>query len=182
MQRRDELGRTEVRFRIRSWPLEIVNAKPVDDVFIGEEIDEIGPQVAPELFSGFDAEQFPASSLPALGLAIAAYQVDAETGEAMSMALRRALFEQGRNIGDPTVLAELAAEHRVSDRSPETGTDAVIGDYEQGKQLGVVGSPHFMFGDQSAFCPVLSIARVDGHLQVSFDEAAAEQMLSSIFA
>ena len=62
LQRRDELGRPDVHLQIRSWPHEIVNGKPVDGAFIGDEIDEITPQVAQDLFAGFKVSAFPAST------------------------------------------------------------------------------------------------------------------------
>ncbi|HPB44475.1 MAG TPA: hypothetical protein PLP95_01340 [Microthrixaceae bacterium] len=44
--RRAEMGRSDVRLHVRAWPLELVNATPMDPEFIAEEIDEIRPQVA----------------------------------------------------------------------------------------------------------------------------------------
>jgi len=47
--------------------------------------------------------------LPALTLAAAEYGHDVRTGEAVSMALRRALFEDGRDIPDDRLLRPVAA-------------------------------------------------------------------------
>ena len=38
--RRDALG-VDTRLRVRAWPLELVNGKPMDAAFIGEEVVEI---------------------------------------------------------------------------------------------------------------------------------------------
>jgi len=62
-------------------------------------------QVAPDLFRRFDAEYFPNSTLPALAVADAAFEQSLETGEAVSFALRDALFEEGLDISRPDVLA-----------------------------------------------------------------------------
>jgi predicted DsbA family dithiol-disulfide isomerase len=179
IDRRHQLGRDDVRLRIRAWPLELVNDAPVDGHFIGEEIDEIAPQVAPDLFTGFDAGQFPASSLPALALTAAAYEVDDATGEAVAMELRRQLFEHGRNVADPALLADVAERSGVA----TTGSAAtVIADWAEGRSRGVVGSPHFFVGGESLFCPVLDIHRVDGALVVRVDEPAYEQFVTRCFS
>jgi hypothetical protein len=104
IRQRHQLGRDDVRFRIRGWPLELVNGEPVDAHFVSEEIDEIKPQVAPDLFAGFDPGQFPAGTLPALALTAAAYEIGDGIGEAVAMQLRQLVFEHGRNVADPAVL------------------------------------------------------------------------------
>ena len=65
VDRRDELGRTDVVLRVRAWPLEHVNHTPLDPAFIAEEVAAIRVQVAPDLFTGFVPGAFPATSLPA---------------------------------------------------------------------------------------------------------------------
>lgn len=178
IERRHQLGKDDVHLRIRAWPLELVNGQPVDGHFIGEEIEEIKPQVAPDLFTGFDAEQFPDSSLPALALTAAAYDVDDATGEAVAMELRRLLFEEGRDVSDAALLAGVAERHGVA----TTGdVDAARDEWTEGRSRGVVGSPHFFVGDQSLFCPVLDIHRVDGALVVKVDERAYAGLVASCF-
>ena len=178
IERRHQLGRDEVRFRIRSWPLELVNGSPVDAHFIDEEIDEIKPQVAPDLFANFDAGQFPASTLPALALTAASYELGDSTGEAVAMQLRKLVFEHGRNVADPAVLAELAQHYGVT----TLGDAAVVRDeWTNGRTRGVLGSPHFFVDGESLFCPVLDIRRVDGRLVVKVDEQAYEAFVTHCF-
>ncbi|CAB4886927.1 unannotated protein [freshwater metagenome] len=179
LQRRAELGRHDVHLRIRSWPLELVNGKPVEAAFIGEEIDEIRPQVADDLFTGFDVQSFPASSLPGLALTALAYAVDDSTGEAVAMELRRLLFEDGVDVADAAVLAAVAERHGLGGVGD---TDAVLAEYAEGRASNVVGSPHFFVGDTSIFCPTLDIKRVDGVLQVKVDEDAFEALVATIFS
>lgn len=178
IERRHQLGRDDVCFRIRSWPLELVNGEPVDAHSIGEEIDAIKPQVAPDLFTGFDAEQFPASSLPALALTAAAYEIDDVTGETVAIQLRRLLFEHGRDVNDPAVLAEVAQHSGV----PGLGDVAVVRDeWIAGRERGVIGSPHFFVDGESVFCPVLDIRHVDGALVVKVDADAFEAFVARCF-
>lgn len=173
VQRREASGST-VTLRVRAWPLELVNGHPLDAAFIGEEIVDLRAQVASDLFLGFDEARFPGSTLPALALAEAAYRVGEETGEAMSLALRDALFEQGRDVGDPAVLDELASAHGVP---PVEAVDvaAVSASLDEGRARGVVGSPHFFTPSGGFFCPALDIRRVDGHLRITSDIEAFDR-------
>ena len=178
IERRRTLGRDDVHLQIRSWPLELVNGKPVDAHFIGEEIDEILPQVGEGLFRNFDVNAFPASSLPGLALTAQAYALDDAVGEAVATELRSLLFEQGVDVGDAAVLAEVAVRHGVTG---EADIDVALAEYAEGRERGVIGSPHFFVGEHSIFCPTLDIKRVDGVLQVSIDEAAFESLVDICF-
>jgi predicted DsbA family dithiol-disulfide isomerase len=181
VDRRRELGRHDVRLHVRAWPLELVNGEPLDPGLIDEEVGELRTQVAPDLFGGFSRADFPATSIPALRLAAAAYGRDDETGEHVSLALRRVLFEEGQDIADPAVLAAIAADRRVAiDLS--SGMDAVVADWREGQRRGVVGSPHFFVGGEGFFCPSLEITRDDGgHLTIRVDHAGLEAFLDRCF-
>jgi predicted DsbA family dithiol-disulfide isomerase len=170
VDRRAVLGRADVGLRVRAWPLELVNDAPLDPAMIGEEVDALRLQVAPDLFTGFDPSRFPDSSLPGLTLAATAYGHSLGAGERVSLALRDALFEDGLEIAHDGVLLEIAAAAGVE--SPTEGArETVLADWEEGRQRGVVGSPHFFVGDEGFFCPSLDISRVDGELRVSSDRA-----------
>jgi predicted DsbA family dithiol-disulfide isomerase len=167
------------RLHVRSWPLELVNGRPLDPGFIAEEVEEIRAQVAADLFTGFREDAFPPSSLPAMALAAAAYERGLATGEDVSLALRRALFEDGLDISDPSVLGAVAAEHGLA--LDDAAEDAVRAEWELGKARGVIGSPHFFTPGGGFFCPALDIARVDGHLRITGDEAGFGAFLASCF-
>lgn len=181
VERRRERGLDDaVVLRVRAWPLELVNGRPLDPPFIADEVDELRIQVAPDLFTGFDATQFPATSLPAMALAARAYETGDRLGEAVSLALRDAIFEQGRDVADPQVLAAVAAEHGLA--PGPGGEQAVLADWEDGKRRGVIGSPHFFGRHGDAFCPSLDIKRVEGHLQISADPASMEALLDDLLS
>jgi predicted DsbA family dithiol-disulfide isomerase len=165
VERRHELGRDDVVMWVRAWPLELVNQRPLDPAFIAEEIDEIRTQATPDLFTGFDVATFPASSLPAFALAAAAHRKDPHTGEAVSLALRQLLFEDGADVGSLDALAPLANQHglTVEDIDHET----VRADHADGVRRGVVGSPHFFTAGGGFFCPALDVSRDShGHLRI----------------
>ncbi len=172
VEERSRVARNDVHLRICAWPLEVVNAKPVEAEFIAEEIEAISGQVDGDYFPGFSVSSFPDSSIGALALASAGYGVDDPTGEAISLELRRQLFNEGVNIADPQVLAGIAGRHGVSfdEHDVEAHTAVVMGEYERGKERGVIGSPHFFTERDDYFCPALKIQRDSaGQLEVASD-------------
>lgn len=176
--RREAVGRQDVQLRVRAWPLEIVNGQPLDPDFIAEEVDDIRDQVAPDLFGGFVVEHFPTSSLPALAVAAAGYRVASQVGEAVSLALRSLLFEQGEDIGRGDVLARVAADHGLE--VTDADRDAVLEDHRDGVRRGVIGSPHFFTPSGDFFCPALDVSRDDrGHLRITADPDGFEAFLTA---
>jgi predicted DsbA family dithiol-disulfide isomerase len=167
VERRRELG-ADFALHVRAWPLELVNGEPLDAEHVAGSVRALQDQVVPDLFSGFDPRRFPATSLPALELAAAAYDVDVRTGERASLAIRDALFEEGRDIADHRELERIAVAVGVP--GAWATDDRVQADWREGQQRGVVGSPHFFVGDSDFFCPSLDIRRQDGDLRVQLDE------------
>jgi predicted DsbA family dithiol-disulfide isomerase len=170
---RDQLS-PESMILVRAWPLELVNGKPLDPVVTAAHVAELRRDVAPELFRGFDPDAMPATTLGALALVEAANDADPSLGETISVALRDALFEEGRRIDD-NMLVRLARRG---------GLDvAVIGEsqrvearLEEGRARGVKGSPHIFIGDGGMFCPLLDMERSqtgDLHMKERFERFEA---------
>lgn len=179
---RREAGGPDVRLRVRAWPLEEVNGEPLDPGFIAEEVDEIRAQVAPDLFAGFDPAAFPATSMPALALASAAYDLDLVTGEAVSLELRDLLFEHGVDIADADALAGVAERNGVAFDPANPHLGAVRADHAEGKQRGVIGSPHFFTPAGGFFCPSLDVSRDSGgHLRITADPDGFRRFVDSCF-
>ncbi len=181
VRRRKEMGRGEEGLRVRAWPLELVNGAPMDPATTAEHVRDLRDQVAPDLFTGFDPAHFPPTTLPALALVTAAYGQGDGTGEAVSLALRHALFEEGRDISNPDVLDGMAEAHGVTAPSA-ADEEAVLAEWHQGEARGVKGSPHFFCGDADAFCPTLDISRdEEGHLHLHRNVALLNQFLATCF-
>lgn len=166
----------DVVLRVRAWPLELVNGAPMEPNMLAAKIEVLRGSVAPELFAGFDPSRLPTTSLPALALAAAGYRVDDVTGQRASLHLRDALFENGANIADTDVLADLASSLGITD--PSIGAADVLADWHDGQARGVLGSPHYFVDGAGYFCPALQIEHIDGELVVqpdptSFDEFVA---------
>jgi predicted DsbA family dithiol-disulfide isomerase len=177
---RTELGRDDVVLRVRAWPLEIVNGRPLDPHFVAEEIDDIRRQIAPDLFHGFSEAAFPASSLPALTLAAAAYDHDLVVGERVSLALRDLLFEQGVDTADTSVLQRVADDHGVE--VDLTDSDPVLAEHALGVERSVIGSPHFFTPAGGFFCPALDVHRdAGGHLRITADAGGFDRFITGCF-
>jgi predicted DsbA family dithiol-disulfide isomerase len=178
--------RHDVGLWVRAWPLELVNGTPLTGVTAAAEVEALRATVAPDLFTGFDPGHFPSSSGPALALAAYAHGLDPALGERVSLGLRHALFEEGRDVADPAVLRWVAGRHGFE--LPDLGAwaDAVVADWTEGVSRGVVGSPHFFFRgadqtEQGWFCPTLHITHVDGRLSIEVDHAALTAFLEACF-
>lgn len=181
VERRRDAGRDDVVLAVRAWPLELVNGTPLDPDFIAEEVEEIHDQVAGELFAGFRAETFPATSLPAMALAAEAYRAGPEVGERVSLRLRELLFEEGRDVASPDVLEAVAAEHGLHPDAAE-GRARVEAEHAEGRERGVIGSPHFFTPAGGFFCPSLDVGRdAAGHLRITADPDAFDAFVASCF-
>jgi predicted DsbA family dithiol-disulfide isomerase len=179
VRKRESVPRDVVLW-VRAWPLEVVNGEPLDAGFVADEVAELRAQVAPDLFTGFDPESFPSTSLPSLALTAAAYRRDQATGESVALALRDLVFEDGRDISDPAVLEEVAMRFGI-DAEP-VDADTVTADHDEGVARGVVGSPHFFTPEGSFFCPSLDVSRDDdGELHVRFDQNGFAQFVDACF-
>jgi len=173
--RREDQG-AGVTLAVRAWPLELVNGAPLNVDMIDEEIRALRAQVAPDLFKGFSPATFAATSLPALALTAAAYDRDSSTGEAVALALRWALFEEGRDISDSGVLADIAGAFDVA-WSEGDATEQVLDEWSDGASRGVVGSPHFFVGGEGWFCPVLDIGHAGGEFRITESAVALDLLL-----
>jgi predicted DsbA family dithiol-disulfide isomerase len=177
---RRPIGSVVPRFRVHPWPLELVNGEPLSPSFVADEISALQASVAPDLFVGFDEAHFPTTTLDALALVESAYRIGLRVGEEMSLTLRSALFEEGRDIADRSELARCAEDLAVPWPEPEDRV-AVEDSLRTGRSRGVVGSPHFFTTDGDVFCPTLDIRRIDGRLHITQDAAAVERLVASCF-
>jgi predicted DsbA family dithiol-disulfide isomerase len=179
IDQRDARG-IEVPLRIRAWPLEIVNQKPLDPELIAEEVEAIRTQVAPDLFTGFDQTRFPSTSMPALALTAGAYAIRPQIGERVALALRWALFEEGRDIASPHVLLDIAQAAGIA-LPHNCELDRVRDDLTEGQARGVIGSPHFFIGDTNYFCPTLDITHADDGLHIAGDPDTFDCFIETCF-
>ena len=169
-----------VTVHVRAWPLEWVNGSGLDVTAVEAKAKALTEQLGVDDFSGLDHGQWPVSTIQALELAAAGYARDMATRLAVRIDLRAALFEQGRNVDDPEVLAEIAARHELP--VPDPGACAAVqADYDEGRARGVSGSPHFFVGQDDFFCPALDLGHdADGNLTARLDTEGLASFFSRI--
>ena len=183
-QRRAAAGRDEPRLDVRAWPLEIINGAALDAHHVAAEIEGLRAVVAPEMFQGFDLEHYPTTTMPAFALtAAAAATGDLLLVERVALAIRNALYEEGRDISDPEVVAALGHEFGIAPLDDATTRAALDADLERGRARGVIGSPHF-FADDGAnwFCPALAISRDDAGRFIIDWKDGGEEFIERILA
>ncbi len=184
IDRRGERGLDEPRLRIRAWPLELINGRPLDPHHVEAEIVALRGSIRPDLFAGFSVDTFPKTSMTAFALSTAADRVgDPALSEAVGMALRDAVFEQGLDIGQPDVVALIATRFGLDPLDAEATEAAIRADWHEGRERGVVGSPHFFTAEGGNwFCPALAISRDDvGNFIVAWKEGN-EAFVGSVFS
>jgi predicted DsbA family dithiol-disulfide isomerase len=164
--RRTELGVTGPRLEVRAWPLELVDDSPIDADEVAEHVEALREQVAPGLFKHFTSTTVPHTALPAFALAAEAYAHGDDLGEAVSLAVRSALFEDGLDISDSHVLTAIARAHGLG-RPSARARDAYRADYDEGRDRAVRGSPHFFVGERDAFSPFLAIEEHDHDITIT---------------
>ena len=170
----------DAEIRVRAWPLEWVNGRPLDAVATAHKIGSLREQLGIEAFVGFRVDHWPHTTIPALNLAAAAYEKNSTTGLEISLALRAALFEQGEDISDPDVLAAIADTSGLG-RPPTEPSQSVLADYAEGQRRGVSGSPHFWVDDHDYFCPSLDLGHdAAGELTARFDPDGLKAFLSKV--
>lgn len=172
---RDSRG-VDLLMRVRAWPLERVNGHAESGKELAPKVQALRDSVAPELFRGFDADSFPATSWPALVAEAAAYLDDPTRGERFSMAVRTALFEDGRDISDAKVISELL--DGVADDDDRDAAEQVMADWHDGQARQVIGSPHFFVGGEDFFCPSMTIERSGGVLDIAFDKSGFDEFVN----
>lgn len=184
IDRRTERGFDEPRLRIRAWPLELINGAPLDPDHIAAEIVALRGSVRPDLFKGFATDTFPGTSMAAFALTAAADRTgDPVLIEEVGMALRDAVFEQGLDIGRPEVVTTVAARFGLTPLDADATEAAVRADWDEGRQRGVIGSPHFFTPDGGGwFCPGLAISRdAAGDFVVAWKEGS-EAFVDGVFS
>ena len=173
---------SHVPIRVRAWPLEWVNGRPLDPDDVAAEVAALRRAVVPDLFAGFDPAALPRTTIPALGLAAAAYQLGDDAGEGVSLRLREALFEEGRDLTDPVELRAIGLEFGVEPLPGPAAEAAVRADWELGRTRNVRGSPHFFVGTRDWFCPSLRVSHVGSAFDVSLDSAALDDFYAIALA
>jgi predicted DsbA family dithiol-disulfide isomerase len=98
-----------VRLRERAFPLEVYGGGPPDRQELELEIWLAALQEPEAVFKPLP-DDWPTTTLPAFEGAWCAFQQGEAAGHDFDLRIRRAFFSEGRNIGRPEVILELARE------------------------------------------------------------------------
>jgi predicted DsbA family dithiol-disulfide isomerase len=142
-----------VRLRMRPFPLE-VGGEPAPRDILEQEWWLAALQEPEAEFAPFRGDDWPTTTLPAFHAAWAAGRQGEATGHDFDLRIRRAFFAQGRNIGRPDVLVELAREGGLDldrftrDMDSGEAKAAVLAERQSGRErYGVRGTPTLMLAD-----------------------------------
>jgi predicted DsbA family dithiol-disulfide isomerase len=146
----------EVRFDLRAFPLELVNARPTPRHLLDAEIPVVGalaPDFGWQIWHG-DPAAYPATVLLALEAVQAAKEQSAAASEQLDLALRRAFFVESRSFGMRHVTLEVAATCADVDVAllaaaldDGRARRTVFEQWQAAEQAGVQGSPHVFLPD-----------------------------------
>jgi predicted DsbA family dithiol-disulfide isomerase len=159
-----------VRLRIRPFPLEIYSNLPTPRDILEQEWWLAALQEPAASFARFSGSDWPTTTLPAFE---AAWYVASQGDDALhdfDLRVRRAFFAEGRNIGRPEVLTEIASEAGLDAdalaRQLESGEarPAVLREYELGRdRYRVHGTPTMMLADGTRLRAPIAYPSMDDH-------------------
>ena len=142
-----------VKLRQRAFPLEIYGGGPPNRKELELEIWLAALQEPEAVFKPFK-EDWPSTTLPAFEGAWCAFQLGEMIGHDFDLRIRRAFFYEGRNIGQPEVILELAREagldmdHFTGLFTSSEARTAVVQEGWLGKEIYKVrGTPTVMLAD-----------------------------------
>ncbi len=140
--------------RTRFFPLELLRGEGPPRDILEQEWWLASLQEPAALFTPYSSDDFPTTTLPAFDAVWAARRQGDDIATDYDLRVRRAFFGEGRNIGRPGVLHDIAREagldlarfqHDVA--SPEARS-AVLAESRAGReQYHVRGTPTLMLGD-----------------------------------
>lgn len=152
---RDHLGADQLIFDLRSYPRELVVGDETTVESTKREVVALA-QLEPTAFSALRLEAWPTSNLPAFEAQKWGFSQGQEIGESFDLALRRAVFLHGHNLGIRSELLAVAeTEGLMADQLGAALDDgrfrkAVKADLDDALTQGVTGSPHLVLPDGTA--------------------------------
>lgn len=152
---RDHLGADHLIFDHRSYPRELTEGNEIDAEAAKREVVAIA-QLEPTAFSALRSESWPTTNLPAFEAQKWGFSQGQEIGESFDLALRRAVFLHGHNLGARRELLAVAeTEGLMADQLAAALDDgrfrkAVMADFNDALDQGIPGSPQVVLPDGTA--------------------------------
>ncbi len=143
-----------MRVRNRPFPLELAGSGPAPRDILEREWWLAAIQEPAAEFTRYEGDDWPTTTLPAFEAAWCAFRQGGDVGHDYDFRVRRAFFAEGRNIGRPQVLLEIAEEAGLDPRHFERAfksgeaREAVLEECRSGKErYRVRGTPTVMISD-----------------------------------
>lgn len=142
---RDHLG-ADVHLDVRAWPAELTGREALQSDEVRNASIALA-QLETTLFSSYDGDRWPSSSIPAFEAQKWGFSLGEDVGERFDLALRRAFFLHSRDLSSATDLLAVAAaegldaESLAAVLSSGAFRSAVTADVAAGRELSVEGTP-----------------------------------------
>lgn len=149
---RDHLGADRLVLDLRSYPRELTGGEKITAETTQREVVALA-QLEPTAFSALETGAWPTSNLPAFEAQKWGFSMGQEIGESFDLALRRAVFLHGHNLGvRGELLAVAETEGLMADQLGAALDDgrfrkAVTADVDEALVQGVEGSPQVVLPD-----------------------------------
>lgn len=160
-----------VRLVEKAFPLEVYGGGPPDRTELELEIWLAALQEPDAVFKPF-GDEWPTTTLPAFEAAWCASRQGEQIGRDFDLRIRQAFFAEGRNIGERSVMLDLAREagldmeHFTRHFNDGSALAAVLEEGKLGKEkFGVRGTPTVMLGDGTKLRHKMAYPRIqDGKI------------------
>lgn len=167
-----------MKYRTRAFPLELLRGESAPRDILEQEWWLAAIQEPDAAFAPYQGDDWPTTTLPAFD----AVQCAAEQGSSAQLdydlRVRRAFFAEGRNIGRPDVLFDVAREAGLDvtrfRAAWESGAarGAVLAEAEEGRtRYGVRGTPTLMLPDGSRLKLPIAFPHLKNRRIVAIDPA-----------
>ncbi len=159
--------RGRVSLRVRPFPLEVNGGEAAPRDILEQEWWLAALQEPDARFAPYPGDDWPETTLPAFEAVWSASRQDEEAAHEYDLRIRTAFFGEGRNIGRPDVLLDLAREVGLDAEriEQEVGSGearrAVLEERRLGRErYGVRGTPTVMLPDGTRITPPIAFPRM----------------------
>ena len=183
---RAHLGAESLIFDLRSYPRELADPDPISAAGVQREAVALA-QLEPTAFSALPDTAWPTTNLPALEAQKWGLSLGQEIGESFDLALRRAVFLHGHNLGLRRELLAVAEIEGLPTDALGSALDdgrfrkAVVADLNEARALGIEGSPVFVLPDgTSHFNPGITYRQERGIPVIASDHPSVYEDLVQV--
>jgi predicted DsbA family dithiol-disulfide isomerase len=159
-----------VTVRTRFFPLELLRPGGPSRPLLEQEWWLAAIQEPTAVFAPYPVEDWPTTTLPAFDAVWAASRQGHVIGMDYDLRVRRAFFGEGRNIGRPEILLDIARETSLDmpqfqkDVGSQEARAAVVEDSRIGReQFGVRGTPTLTLADGTHLKLPIAMPRIQAH-------------------